>query len=112
MARYEIISETPVTFVELKDELSKIEKRDKELSFRGNKTKEYLNIATQLKLKDAKELKKKIEDLNVLRLKEKQIVKIINVLPKDTDSLKVVLSSDSVTSKEDLKKILDIVSEY
>ncbi len=111
MPRYEIISETPITFAELKDQMSKIEKRDTELSFRGNKTKEYLNMTTQLKLKDAKEIKKKIEELGVLRLKDKQIAKIINILPKDLDSLKVI-SSDSMASKEDLKKILDILKDY
>ncbi len=112
MPKYEVISETPITFSELKDRLSKIEKRDKELSFRGNKTKEYLDIATQLKLKDAKELKKKIEELNIPRLKDKQIVKIINILPKDIDSLKVISSDGGVTSKEDLKKVLGLIKEY
>lgn len=112
MPRYELISEKPVTFAELQDHLKQIEKRDKELSFRANKTKEYLNTATKLKLKDAKELKKKLEDLGVLRLKEKQIVKLVNVLPQDLDSLKVVLGSESTASKEDLSKILAVLQEY
>lgn len=112
MANYQIITETPVTFAELKDNLKKIETRDTTLSFRGTKTKDYLSLATELKAKDAKDIKKKIEELNVMRLKEKQIIKIINVLPKDTDSLKVVLGSDSTASKEDLKKILDILKDY
>ena len=112
MAGYEVIEESSITFAEMKYHLSKVEKRDKELSFRGNKTKEFLNIATSIKLKDAKDLKKKLEELGVLRLKEKQIVKLINVLPQDMDSLKVVLSSDSVTSKDDLNKILNLLKEY
>lgn len=112
MASYQIINETPVTFAELRDHLKKIETRDTTLSFRGTKTKDYLGMATELKAKDVKEIKKKIEDLNVMRLKEKQIVKIINVLPKDLDSLKVILGSDSTASKEDLKKILDILKEH
>ena len=112
MTNYQIITETPVTFAELKDQLKKIETRDTTLSFRGAKTKDYLALATELKAKDAKEIKKKIEELNVMRLKEKQIIKLINVLPKDIDSLKVVLGSDSTASKEDFKKILDILKEY
>lgn len=110
MAKYEIISEKAITFVDLKDALTKIEKRDGELSFRGNKTKEYLNTATSVKPKDAKELKKKLEDLGILRLREKQITKLINILPQDMDSMKVVLSNDSISSKEDLKKILDVLT--
>ena len=112
MTRYQVISEQPITFSELKDRLSKIEKRDEELSFRGKKTKEYLDVATKLKLKDVKDLKKKIGELGVMRLKEKQIVKLINILPQDIDSIKVVLGSDSITSKEDLKKILDLLKDY
>ncbi len=112
MANYKIINETPVTFAELKDSLKKIEARDTALSFRGTKTKDYAGLATELKAKDVKDIKKKIEDLNVMRLKEKQVVKIINVLPKDADSLKVVLGSESTASKEDLKKILDILKEH
>ncbi len=112
MARYEVISETPITFSELKDSLKKIETRDTQLSFRGNKTQEYLSTVTKLKTKEAKDLKKKLEDLNVMRLKEKQIVKLINILPQDMDSLKMVLSTDSVASKEDLKKILDLLKGY
>jgi len=33
-----------------------VEKRDKELSFRGTKTKEYLGVATKLKLKEIEAL--------------------------------------------------------
>mgnify|MGYP001613549380 CR=1 FL=1 len=112
MPKYDIINENPITFAELKDTLKKIETRDTVLSFRGTKTKEYLSLSTTLKAKEAKDIKKKIEELNILRLKEKQIVKIINVLPQDVDSLKVILGTDSTASKEDLKKILDILKEY
>lgn len=109
MAKYEILSEKAITFPELKEALIKIEKRDETLSFRGNKTKEYLGQVTEMKPKDAKDLKKKLEELGVMRLKEKQITRLINVMPQDLDSLKVVLSNDSVSSKEDLKKILDVL---
>ena len=40
----EILSETPVSAYQLKEELEKIKKRDKELNFRAAKTEEHLNI--------------------------------------------------------------------
>jgi DNA-directed RNA polymerase subunit F len=110
MAEFEIVNETPVTLVELKEKLSSIEKRDKELTFKANKTKEYLSSFTDKKLKDVKELREKIESLNIPRLKDRHIVKIIDVHPVDMDSLKSLLSAETITIKEeDLKKILAIL---
>ena len=37
-----ILNEEPMSMAELKEELDKIKKRDKELNFRANRTEEYL----------------------------------------------------------------------
>ncbi|MBU2589969.1 MAG: hypothetical protein KKA65_00550 [Nanoarchaeota archaeon] len=110
MAEFKIESEKPITMSEVADRLSKVEKRDKELSFRANKTKEYLaHFVT--KEKESK-LRKKLENLNLARLKDRQIVKIIDLKPEDMDSLKIILSNEAITLKEeDLKKILDAINE-
>jgi DNA-directed RNA polymerase subunit F len=109
MTEFNVISEKPITMAEVAEKLKKIEKRDKELSFRGNKTKEYLsNFVGKEKIAD---IKKKLEALEVSRLKERHIVKIIDIRPTDTDSLKVILSGEAITVKEeDLKKILDAIN--
>ena len=71
----EIMSETPVTMAKLSEELEKIKKRDKELNFRAAKTEEYLNQF--VKAKKADELVEKINKLNIPRLREQQITKIM-----------------------------------
>ncbi|RME55296.1 hypothetical protein D6777_01015 [Candidatus Woesearchaeota archaeon] len=110
MPDYEIVNEKPVTLVEVKELLKTVEKRDTELTFRANKTKEYLGSFTDKKLKDVKELYQKIQELNIPRLKDRHIVKIIDIHPVDMDSLKAVLSAETITLKEeDLKKILAIL---
>ena len=43
MGDMQIVSETPINMHQLKNELEKIKKRDKELNFRANKTEEYLH---------------------------------------------------------------------
>jgi DNA-directed RNA polymerase subunit F len=48
MARPEVIKETPITIVELKEEIEKIKKRDGELNFRATKTEEYLGLFVAL----------------------------------------------------------------
>ena len=64
----EIISERPISMSKLKDELEKIKKRDKELNFRAVRTEEYLQHFDISK--DSEELSKKIEALNIPRLRK------------------------------------------
>ena len=65
------------------------------------------------KIKDYKTFKKDLENLNLARLKEKHITLIINICPKDEDSLKTILSSENLTLKqEDINKIIEIVNKY
>ncbi len=108
MGRIEIIKEKPLTLIETKKLLEKIEKRDKELPTRTQKTKEYLNKFAKLTLKEVKDLKEKLIKLNITRLKEKTIAKIIDIQPKDIDSLRIILSTENLTLKqEDLQKIIE-----
>jgi DNA-directed RNA polymerase subunit F len=107
----EIINEKPVSINEIKVYVDSIKKREKELNFRAKKVEEYLNNVA--KLKKAPDFRKNLEGLDISRLREKSIVHIMNICPKESDSLKSVLSSENLTLKEDdLKKILDVVNKY
>ena len=64
-----IQEEMPISVYDLKKELKSIKKRDTELSIRSNKTEEYINQFVVLKDKDADELKQKLNELNIPRLK-------------------------------------------
>ena len=110
MGTFELINEVALDMNDVADKLQEIEKRDKDLSFRANRTKEYLAGFVQRKPKEIQELKQKIEGLNIPRLKDRHIAKIVDVSPKDMDSLKLLLSGEAITVKdEDLKKILDLL---
>ena len=103
-----IIEERPITMLEMKDSLEAIEKRDKALNFRSNKTNEYLNFLVTNKKKELEDIRKKIVALNILRLKERHIVKLLDLMPEDLDSLKVMISGENLTlTEEDLKKLLE-----
>lgn len=107
----EIIQKKSLSIPEMKEQIDIIKKRDKELNFRAKKVEEYLNNVP--KTKTYKDLKKELESVGVTRLKGKHITLIINILPRDMDSLKVVLSGENLTLKqEDLEKILSIVKKY
>ena len=106
----EITQETPINLSEMKERLSKVKDRDKELNFRGKKVEEYLNT---IKLKDYKKLIEDLQSLNIQRLRERQIALIVNILPKDQDSLRIVLANENLTLKqEDLQKIVETVKKH
>tara|TARA_Y100000310_G_C20062585_1_gene525671 strand:- start:57 stop:392 length:336 start_codon:yes stop_codon:yes gene_type:complete len=111
MSEFTIIEENPVTLSSLKDKLKAIEKEGK-LSFRGEKTKNYVENFELLSSKDSKKFSKEIKNLSIPRLRERHIVKILDVMPKDLDSLKILLSGETLTiNSEDMKKILDVIPQ-
>ena len=111
MADTQIVSETPIGLHTLKKELERIKKRDGELNFRANKTEEYLNQIGILK--NADELFDKLAKLNIPRLKESHIHKIVDIMPTTVNELKIVLQGYTITlSNESMKKIVDAVNEF
>lgn len=107
----QIISENPISIYQLKKELEKIKKRDNELNYRASRTEAYLNqIATN---SNADELFKKLMNLNIPRLKEQHVHKIIDIAPTTLNELKVVLQSFTVSiNNESMKKIVDTITEF
>jgi len=112
MASIKLIEEKPVSLSELKEKLEEIKERDKELDFRGNKVRDYLNKLVKMDTKASNELKSKIISLEIPRIKERQIVKIIDVLPEDLDDLKALMVGETTTiTDENLQKIIEVVKE-
>ena len=102
MANLEIINETSLSMQDLKDKLDKVKKRDGDLNPRGIKTYDYISRFVK---KDAKKLKENLGKLGILRLKDKHINKIVDILPKDIDSLKSILSGENLTLKQEIGQI-------
>lgn len=113
MVKPELLEKRPVSIAEVKDVLKKVHKRDEELSFRGGKTEDYVNDVAGLTFKKAKDCMKKIKDLEIPRLKEEHLIKIVDTLPESPEHLKVILSGYNVTiTKENLKRIVDVIDEF
>ncbi|MBW2967002.1 hypothetical protein KY362_00805 [Candidatus Woesearchaeota archaeon] len=113
MAMSDTVSEQPITMAELKDELKKIRKRDEELNFRAEKTEEYLSQFDILPDKSAKELFKKIEGLDIPRMKPEHIVKLIDILPTTQEEVHLVLQGYTITvTKENMKRVADVIKEH
>ena len=113
MSNEKLIHERPITMAEVADSLEKLEKEEKELNFRSNKAKAYVKNFTKLDLKKTNELFKKMQDLNIPRLKERQVVKVIDTLPKNLDDLRMIFVGETTTvNDENMNKILDVVKDY
>ncbi len=113
MTKVKIISETPMSLVEVKEEVKRIKKRDAEPSFRVNKVDEYLNSFTTLSPKKEKELVDKINELNIPRLKEDHIKKLVDIMPTTLDQLKVIMQGYVITVNQDnMKKLVSVFKEY
>lgn len=113
MPEIKVIEEKPISMAELKDELKEIKKRDTELSFRTAKVSEQMEVLKVLKSKDAEEIFEKIQKLNVSRLKDAQIYKIIDLLPQNNLELKNITQSYTLTvTNENIEKILEILADY
>jgi DNA-directed RNA polymerase subunit F len=109
MSKPKIISEEPISMNELKAELAKIKKRDGELSFRANRAEDYLNQFVTDTQKLHKELKETLEGLNIPRLKDVHIIKLLDVQPKSAEEVKLVLQGYTVTvSQDNCKKIAKV----
>ena len=113
MPNPKVVDEDPITLSEVKDAVAKLEKRDNELNYRSNKAKEYLAAFTELSKSKKDELYKKLKDLNLVRLKEAHIVKIIDFLPKDVEDIKVILQAYPISfPKKDMDSIIKVVKEF
>ena len=108
-----IIEEKPISMQELLMELKRIEKRDKEVSFRVTKVQEYLQRFLNLKKKQHEELVEKLLALDIPRLKEEHIIKIADIMPMNSDEIKLVLQRWPISvSNDNLEKIASVVKEY
>lgn len=109
----EILEKTAMSIPEVKKELKAIQKRDEELNFRSQRTLDYANEFSKLKDKETKELIKKLEELEIPRLKDIHIKKIVDLMPVNDKQLKVIFSSYTITVNSDnIKKIMGVVQEY
>ncbi len=110
MAEIKILKENSLGMAELKKKLEDIKKRNKELGFRATRLEEYLNMFSTMKIKEVGVLKKKLKEADISRLDERHINKIIDIMPNDIDSLKVIFSNEDISLKqEELEKIVKVL---
>ena len=110
MIDYEVLEERVVSLPEVKEILKK---RKKEAKYEQKLAYEHANKFAKLTLKQAESLAKDLRALELRKLKDEVIVKIIDLLPKSVEDLKVVVSGSKLGFKpEELEKVMEVVKKY
>ena len=106
----ETIKETLITNTEAKRILSE-RKKEIELGYEQKNAFDYLKNYDDLNQKKMEELFKVLSE--VKKLRERQIITIINILPKDKDDLRLILDKDyTLLTEEEKNIILDNIKKF
>ena len=78
---------------------------------KAEEVKKFLKNFVKISSKKAKEMKKDLESLDLIKLKEAHIIKIIDFMPEKSTELNKVLTDVSL-DEEETNKVLDVVRKY
>lgn len=71
----------------------------------------FIKKFTKLKPAEAKELKKKLKELDLIKLNDKHIVNLVDFLPEDREEVnKIVVEAN--LNEDEIKKILETIKEF
>jgi len=112
MSNYEIVSKEPIGNPQVKEELEKKES-ERELYYREEKSKEFLNEFTKLSKENFDKAREEIEGLEIPRLSQEHIIKILDIMPNNGTELRAITShSGTVLVDDNVSKILEVLDKY
>ena len=94
----------PLSMAEVTEYAKKIE--DSEINLSA-----FIKKFIKLNLKEAKELRKKIEKLELMKIKAEHIVKIIDLMPENVEDLNKIFADVSL-NEDETRKILETIKEF
>ena len=97
-----IVERKPLSMVEAKEHMDK----DSGTDIIG-----FVKKFVILKPEKAKELKEKIQDLDLLKVKGEHITKIIDIMPETAEDINKIFS-DVNLDEDETKKLLDTIKEF
>jgi len=71
----------------------------------------FIKKFAKVNLKESKELRKKIKELELMKVKTEHIVKIIDLMPENAEDLNKIFVNVSL-NEDETKKILETVKEF
>jgi len=105
----EIVKESLITDVDAQ-EILKERKKEIELGYEQKNALDYLRKYCKLTEKKAKELMTELS--KITKLRERQIISILNLMPEDNDDLRLILEKDyNLLTDEEKTLILESVKK-
>ncbi len=98
-----ILSMKPVSLAEVQEISGDLESRPE--------LRDYLKQFSKLEKKKADELYNKLKDMNNPKIREEAIVKVVDLLPKDSEAVSKIFNDVSLDEKE-TNEIIELVKEY
>ena len=80
-------------------------------SDKGKEIKKFIKSFNKMSVEDAKAMKEELKALDLIKLKEAYIVKIVDFMPTDASELNKILVEVSL-DQEEVTKILDVVAKF
>ena len=112
MANYEIISQKVVHTSKVLDEITK-NADNRDLSYREEKIMEYLKDFNKLSTKEYEAAFADLKGLEIPRLEDGHLTKILEIMPQSGTELRAVVSHGGVVIVDDVvTQILDIIKKY
>jgi len=96
-----IIKSTPLSAAESKEYLEKEQEN----------LKSFIGKFTELSAKQAKDFRKKLEELNLMKMNSRQISKVIEVMPANLEEINKIFTDISLDENE-ANKIINIVKQF
>jgi len=95
---------------EVKEILENLDKDEKEENKRAKGTLIYIKKFVKAKPEQTKKLKESLQNLNIIKLNQKYIAKIIDIMPEDTEDLKKIFVGEDFTLEQDeINSILEVI---
>jgi len=99
----EIITENLIVNTEAK-EILKERKKEIELGYEQKNSLEYLKKYDKLTKEKAGKILEELK--NISKLRERQIISIVNILPQDNDELRLIMEKDYNSLTDDEKTLI------
>ncbi|HEB46856.1 hypothetical protein LCGC14_2162820 [marine sediment metagenome] len=82
------------------------DKKDSEVEVR-----KFIKKFVKMKPEKVREIRKKLEELDLIKMKSEYIVKIIDLMPENSESLNKIFTDISL-NEDETKKILETIEEF
>lgn len=96
----------PLDMSEVKKILGSLEDTEKRKQLEA-----FIKKFSKIKQEKAEELKKELQELGLLKLKEEHVVKILDTLPEDAADLNRIFIDVSL-DEDETNKILEVIKKY